>query len=94
MSKKLPVPKVHFASPSRNAFCPKSAACWSPRIPVMGIPSGKKSSPLVLPKREFDALISGKIDAGTLKIFNKAGSQSKVFKFIKEVRDAFVTSVT
>ncbi len=36
MRRKQPVPYVHFTRPGRVQSCPKSAACWSPRIPAIG----------------------------------------------------------
>ena len=37
ISRKQPVPYVFFASPGAKQVCPKSAACWSPAHPAMGI---------------------------------------------------------
>src|SRR5688500_15481632 len=37
-SMKHPVPYVFLVSPLAKHVCPKSAACWSPATPAIGIP--------------------------------------------------------
>ena len=62
---KLPVPYVFFAMPTRVHACPKSAACWSPAIPEMGIPFGTPGTSVVTPNRPLDGRTAGRTDMGT-----------------------------
>ena len=93
MSAKAPVPYVHFASPSAKHACPKSAACWSPAIPAMGRPSGRKPRRAVRPTTSALPTIFGSTLAGTRKWRSSSGSHSARARFMSSVRDAFVTSV-
>ena len=53
-STKLPVPYVFFAMPGSKHACPNSAACWSPAMPLIGMPAGTPQRSDVTPKRPLD----------------------------------------
>jgi hypothetical protein len=86
---------VFLASPASRQTWPTIAACWSPKIPVIGTspPSGPSSR--VMPKDSWndDGLIAGSICRGMSKNDNSSSSQSSVSRFISIVRLALVTSI-
>jgi hypothetical protein len=82
---------VFFAIPGLVHAWPKSAACWSPAIPAIGI--GTPSSD-VSPYTSLDERTSGSIERGTPKIFNNSSSQSPLPISKSIVRDALLASVT
>ena len=45
ISTKLPVPKVTLVIPGSKQLWPKSAACWSPAMPLIGTPERGESAP-------------------------------------------------
>ena len=58
------MPKVHFAMPGRVQRCPKSAACWSPAIPAIGI-AAPRSAGTLSPTTPAESTIAGSIARGT-----------------------------
>ena len=72
--RKQPVPYVFFTSPASKQHCPKSAACWSPAAPAIGIlPAMTELS--VYPYIQLDGFTSGSIDSGILSLLISSLSQ-------------------
>ena len=74
-SRKAPVPKVHFAWPGATQPWPIKEACWSPATPMIGMPSGRKSRPRVLPNSPALGRISGNICGGTPNNWQRSSAQ-------------------
>jgi hypothetical protein len=74
ISMKQPVPYVFFTMPGVTQRCPKSAACWSPATPLIGIGDGY-SVGAVSPNAALDGWTSGSIVRGTPKISSSSSSQ-------------------
>ncbi len=91
MSMKHPVPYVFLAMPGLVHACPKSAACWSPAMPAIGMDA---SSSVVWPYTSLDERTCGSIERGTLRILSSSSSQSPLRMSNSIVRDALVASVT
>src|SRR5262245_19599826 len=71
--RKQPVRYVFLAEPASKQHWPKRAACWSPAIPVMGMPAG--SSPAaVSPNTPAEGFTAGKTDIGTSNIRHSSSS--------------------
>ena len=87
------MPYVFFAMPGSKQPWPKSAACWSPASPAIGIPAGIPSKATVSPKTPELGRTSGSMAAGTPRIRRSSGSQRRVWMSKRSVRDAFVGSV-
>ena len=87
------MPYVHLARPGRVQSCPKSAACWSPRIPAMGTlaPKTPASVSAIRPPLET---ISGRTRCGMDRSRHSSASQVPVRRSMSIVRDALLTSVT
>ena len=77
---------------SKQAW-PKVAACWSPRMPAIGV-SMRRSFLRPYPYTSEEDLISGSIDIGMPMSFAMSSFQSRVSMFMSMVREALVTSVT
>ena len=73
--------------PGEKHAWPNSAACWSPAMPLTGMPSS------VTPKRPDDGRISGKFTPSTPKIAMSSSSHARRPMSHSNVRDAFDTSV-
>ncbi len=70
-SMKLPVPKVHLTIPGVVHICPKSAACWSPATPEIGIPARE---PEAVAHTPLDGTTSGRSSRGIPKIASSCSS--------------------
>ena len=83
VSKKQPVPYVHLVSPGLTQNWPKSAACWSPAIPVIGndILNNFLS---VLPKFPIEGITFGNKEIGILNIL--INSLSQIISWILNIR--------
>lgn len=90
--KKQPVPYVFFASPAVKQVCPKSAACWSPRMPATGTPSS--TPPAHVPYTSEEERMTGSMARGMRSAASMPSSQSRASMCISMVRLALVTSVT
>ena len=88
------MPYVHFAWPAETQPCPMSDACWSPATPMIGKPSGRKSSPSVAPNSPALERISANICGGTSNNAQRGLDQAIVRRSMRSVRDALVASVT
>ena len=93
ISMKLPVPYVFLAWPTSKHAWPKVAACWSPRMPVIGV-SRSSCWPDTVPTSAEELTISGSMDIGMPMSAQISSFQSRVSRFISMVREALVTSVT
>jgi hypothetical protein len=89
---KQPVPYVFFTMPGATQRCPKSAACWSPAMPAIGIARAKRCAD-VSATTALDSCTSGSIERGTLKSSSSSASHSRRWMSKSSVREAFVRSV-
>ena len=64
--------------PFSKQHCPKSAACWSPAIPAIGISIPLNKSAAVFPYTSLEAQTFGKIEAGIPNSLNNFSSHSKL----------------
>ena len=85
--RKHPVPYVFFASPPVKQVCPKSAACWSPAAPAMGILPPKNPGS-VYPYTQLEGFGSGSMEAGIFNSRKISSSQVNVLMLNSMVRDA------
>ena len=60
------------ARASRHA-CPKRAACWSPAMPLIGMPAGTPQRSDVTPIRPLDGTTSGRCSIGTCSRSHSSG---------------------
>ena len=88
-----PVPYVHFASPGVKHAWPNSAACWSPAMPAIGMPSGKPPMPFVVPHTPDEGTTAGRTWRGTPISSHSSSLHASLLISNTSVRDAFVTSV-
>ena len=87
------MPYVFFDCPGSKAAWPNVAACWSPRMPAIGMPraaGGSRTSPTT----PEDETIAGSIERGMPNTSSSSSDQSSVARSISSVRLALVTSVT
>jgi len=52
---------VFLVSPALKQACPKSAACWSPAIPAMGMPAPSFPIFMVRPNMPDDGFTAGDV---------------------------------
>ena len=83
---------MFFARPGSTQPCPKSADCWSPATPAIGI-AAPSTSASVAPKSPLESRTSGSIARGTPSASSRNGSQSPSWMSKSSVRDAFDGSV-
>mmetsp|Transcript_19226 Transcript_19226/g.49648 ORF Transcript_19226/g.49648 Transcript_19226/m.49648 type:complete len:234 (+) Transcript_19226:933-1634(+) len=89
-----PVPYVLFAIPGEKHTCPKVAACWSPRMPLIGTLASSGAAWLSQSaSRAPEGTMVGSMARGTLKISRSSASHSSVWMFMSSVRHPFETSV-
>ena len=93
-SAKLPVPYVFLAMPGSVQAWPNSAACWSPAMPLIGIPSGTPQRCDVTPTRPAEATTSGNAARGTPSSSHSSSSHARDRMSSSIVRLALLTSVT
>jgi len=85
--RKQPVPYVFLASPASKQVCPKSAACWSPAAPPIGIGQPKNSAE-VSPNMLLDGTAFGSMHFGISSSFKMSSSHSSVLILKSIVLDA------
>ena len=67
---------MFLIAPGRNPAWPKRAACWSPAMPMIGMPAGSRPSRTVRPNSPDDGRTSGSMAAGTPKSSRRSSSQA------------------
>mmetsp|Transcript_544 Transcript_544/g.1208 ORF Transcript_544/g.1208 Transcript_544/m.1208 type:complete len:347 (+) Transcript_544:148-1188(+) len=90
-SMKHPVPYVFFASPGLHRW-PSVAACWSPRHPAMGTPASAPAR--TVPYTSALLTMRGSRLGGMRRLCTVGSCQARVFRSMRSVREAFVTSIT
>ena len=93
-STKLPVPYVFLAIPGSKQAWPNSAACWSPAMPLTGMPAGTPQRSDVTPTVPLDGTTSGSARSGTCSSSHSSSSHSSRPMSNSIVRLALVASVT
>ena len=78
--------------PARSHAWPNKAACWSPRIAVMGISAANKPD-AVTAKSPLEGTISGNMAMGMSHAAHNSSSHLPVWMFISKVREAFEASM-
>ena len=93
MSRNPPVPYVVLTMPRSKHAWPKSAACWSPAMPAMGISTPRISLSRV-PITPLESTTSGRMARGISMRSSSSPSQARVWMLKSIVREALETSVT
>ena len=90
---KEPVPYVFLAMPTSVHAWPKSAACWSPAIPLIGAATPPSVCGSVVEMRPLESRTSGRFASGTPKTAAISSLQPPAPMSKSSVREAFEASV-
>ena len=82
---------MFFTAPSSTHICPKSADCWSPMMPAIGM---LRPCTWVSPMIPEESQTIGIMDSGMPKKFSSSLSHCRVLMLKSMVLEALVTSVT
>ncbi len=88
-----PVPYVFLLIPGVKQAWPKSAACWSPAMPLTGTRRPAAQSGAVTPKRPLVARTLGRHEAGTSNSASSSSDHARESMSNNRVRLAFDASV-
>ena len=69
---------MFFAEPGVKHAWPNSAACWSPAMPLTGMPAGTPQRSEVTPNRPLDGSTSGSAATGTPNTAHISGLHASV----------------